>query len=66
MRIGKIENDFMDVKIEVRKLIDTVTPEKNDELDLLLSKIDNLLKSAVSKKIKEDEELEKANKNNVK
>ena len=54
IRIGKVENDFMDIKIEIRRLIDVFTPENNRKLGSLLTDIDNLIKNAEIKKLKND------------
>lgn len=55
MRIGKIESDFMDVKIEIRRLIDKLIPEENENLDALFNQVDSLINKATIKKVQEDE-----------
>lgn len=54
MRIGKIESDFMELKIEIRKLIDKLVPEEHEKLDISFKQIDNIINKAIIKKVEED------------
>lgn len=52
--MNKLESDFMDVKIEIRKLINTTIPKENDTLDVFLQQINDLIKQAYKVRIKEN------------
>jgi len=54
MKIGRIEDDFIIAKRGVRELVETITPENGEKLDLLLKEVDNLVMIAVNKKVKQD------------
>jgi hypothetical protein len=51
LRLGKIENYFLEAKMQIRELIDRMTPEKADELEDAIRKIDSLIKNAEHKYI---------------
>jgi len=53
MKIGRIEDDFIIAKRGVRELVETITPENGEKLDLLLKEVDNLVMIAVNKKVKQ-------------
>ena len=54
MRIGRIKSDYIGAKQGIRELINTITPENNASLDILLKQLDELVQNAINTKVKQD------------
>lgn len=53
--MNRLESNFMDIKIEIRKLIDTTIPQEKETLDILLKQVDKLIVKAYYKKLRKTE-----------
>lgn len=58
MRLGKIENDFMESSRSIRELVDKFIPQENEELERHIQAINSIIEKACKEKYKKDGYLE--------